>query len=76
MRLETAFKEAKRDKSSFGRLNWTRFMPSKNPARDFCYGDRSVCVCVCASVKWLVGPSSTSSTIKSVFIRLGLTGRC
>jgi hypothetical protein len=37
---------------------------SKNPVRDFCYLNLHVRVSVCssASVKWLVGPSSTSST--------------
>jgi hypothetical protein len=57
------------------RCSWV----SKNLARDFSYRNldvhSSVHVCVC-SVKWLIGPSSTSSTITSFFIRLGHTRRC
>jgi hypothetical protein len=63
--------------------HWVRTQISriKIPDRDFCYRNhqknifRSFCtgtsmplrVCVCI-VKWLVGPSSTSSTIASFFI--------
>jgi|AntAceMinimDraft_5_1070358.scaffolds.fasta_scaffold24257_2 hypothetical protein len=42
----------------------------ENLVKDICYRDRCApsVVVVCPSGKWLVGPSSTSSTIASIFI--------
>jgi hypothetical protein len=50
---------------------------NKNPVRDFSSQDRFVCLMYvrCPSGEWLVGPYSASSTITSVFIRLGHSRR-
>jgi hypothetical protein len=60
--------------------NTLTFLDNNNPAKDFCYGDRFVCLCdfctVQNGVKWLVGPSSTSNRAASFFISVGHTGRC